>query len=227
MKELYTNEEINTFKNFINKVRQTLPPRDMANMAAVKSVLTRTIEQAGRGVGGAMALKQGGINFLLAARNVWDRAVESIYLEEGKKRVLEQMGKLKLGTSAPSENIPFIGKAIKDLFENNKSLLPGISYQTPTPSATDILNVITTTGVKGRQQDLNAPLIPTELAKRGIAKTKAPSVQPKAPVAQPRTEVPVLDRNMMTASTTPTAGTLTNIPQEQLDKYNTLFGPVV
>jgi len=37
----------------------------------------------------------------------------------------------------------------------------------------------------------------------------------------------VLDRNMMTASTTPTAGTLTNIPQEQLDKYNTLFGPVV
>ena len=227
MKELYTNEEINTFKTFIDKVRKTLPPRDMANMAAVKSVLTRTIEQAGRGVAGAAALKQGGINFLLAARNVWDRAVESVYLEEGKKRVLEQMGKLKLGTSVPSENIPFVGKAIKDLFENNKSLIPGTSYQTPTPSVTDILNVITTTGVKGRQQDLNAPLIPTELAKRGIAKTKAPAIQPKAPAAQPRTEVPVLDRNMMTASTTPTAGTLTNIPKEQLDKYTTLFGPVV
>ena len=227
MKELYTNEEINTFKTFIDKVRKTLPPRDMANMAAVKSVLTRTIEQAGRGVAGAAALKQGGINFLLAARNVWDRAVESVYLEEGKKRVLEQMGKLKLGTSVPSENIPFVGKAIKDLFENNKSLIPGTSYQVPTPSVTDILNVITTTGVKGRQQDLNAPLIPTELAKRGIAKTKAPSVQPKAPATEPRTEVPVLDRNMMTASTTPTAGTLTNIPQEQLNKYNTLFGSLV
>jgi len=220
MKELFTNQEVNTFKMFIDKVRQTLPPRDMANMTAVKSVITKAIEQAGRGVVGAATLKQGGINLLLAARNVWDRAVESVYLEEGKKQVLQQMGKLKLGTSVPVENIPFAGKAIKDLFENNKSLIPGTSYQVPTPSVTDILNAITTTGMKGRQQDLNAPLIPTQLAKKGIQKQKQPT-------ATPRAEVPVLDRNMMTAATTPTAGSITSIPQEQLNKYSTLFGPVV
>ena len=62
---------------------------------------------------------------------------------------------------------------------------------------------------------------------RGIAKTKAPTTQPKSSTTEPRTEVPILDRNMMTASTTPIAGTLTNIPKEQLDKYTTLFGPVV
>jgi hypothetical protein len=68
-----------------------------------------------------------------------------------------------------------------------------------------------------------------------VDKVKAPRVplglfpknQTQPTKQEPRTEVPVLDRNMMTASTTPTAGTLTNIPQEQLNKYNTLFGPLV
>ena len=67
-----------------------------------------------------------------------------------------------------------------------------------------------------KEKNINErPLISLPAAQRGTAKS------------QPRTEVPVLDRNMMTASTTPTAGTLTNIPQEQLDKYSTLFGPLV
>ena len=47
------------------------------------------------------------------------------------------------------------------------------------------------------------------------------------PKAQPKVDVPVLNRNMMTAATTPTAGSITNIPQEQLDKYTSLFGKVV
>jgi hypothetical protein len=151
---------------------------------------------------------------------------ENIVTEEDINKTKAEFKKLLLEVADVEKETKCIIKT-KDLFENNKSLLPGISYQTPTPSATDILNVITTTGVKGRQQDLNAPLIPTELAKRGIAKTKAPSVQPKPPATEPRTEFPVLDRNMMTASTTPTAGSITNIPQEQLNKYNTLFGPLV
>jgi len=80
-------------------------------------------------------------------------------------------------------------------------------------------------GVTGTIQELlgetgkiRAPRVPLGLF---------PKNQTQPTKQEPRTEVPVLDRNMMTASTTPTAGTLTNIPQEQLNKYNTLFGPVV
>ena len=68
-----------------------------------------------------------------------------------------------------------------------------------------------------------------------VDKVKAPRVplglfpknQPQPTKQQPRVDVPILDRNMMTAATTPTAGSITNIPQEQLDKYTSLFGKVV
>jgi len=51
---------------------------------------------------------------------------------------------------------------------------------------------------------------------------------PITPTAQPRTETPVLNRNVFTAATTPTAGgQITNIPKEDLDKYTSLFGKVV
>jgi hypothetical protein len=68
-----------------------------------------------------------------------------------------------------------------------------------------------------------------------VDKVKAPRVplglfpksQTQPTKQQPRVEVPVLDRNMMTAATTPTAGSITSIPQEQLDKYTSLFGKVV
>ena len=80
-------------------------------------------------------------------------------------------------------------------------------------------------GVTGTIQELlgevdkvRAPRVPLGLF---------PKNQTQPTKQEPRTEVPVLDRNMMTASTTPTAGTLTNIPQEQLNKYNTLFGSLV
>ena len=59
----------------------------------------------------------------------------------------------------------------------------------------------------------------------GKAATGSKLVQPTK--QQPRVDVPVLDRNMMTAATTPTAGSITSIPQEQLDKYTSLFGKVV
>ena len=68
-----------------------------------------------------------------------------------------------------------------------------------------------------------------------VDKVKAPRVplglfpknQPQPTKQQPRVDVPILDRNMMTAATTPTAGSITSIPQEQLDKYTSLFGKVV
>jgi hypothetical protein len=230
MKELFTEGELKTFDQFINQVRKTLKPADLNDLGNVKSVFQRTLEQAGRGILGAVTLKEYGINALLATRNVFDRALESVYLTEGRKKVLEQLGKYKQKgiTSRPDVGeVPIVGKAIKDLFENNKSLIPGTSYQVPTPSVTDLMNAFTTSAYQGRQQDLGATLIPTELAKKGIEKTKAPTPQPKTRMGQPRSETPVLDRNMMTASTTPTAGSITNIPQEQLDKYTSLFGKVV
>jgi hypothetical protein len=230
MKELFTEGELNTFKQFIDQVRKTLKPSDLNNLADTRSMFTRTLQEAGRGVLGALTLKEYGINALLATRNVFDRAVESVYLTEGRKKVLEQLGKYRqkgITTATDAGELPFVGKAIKNLFENNKGTLPGTSYKLPTPSVTDLMSSFTSAGFKGRQQDLGATLIPTELAKRGIAKTKAPTVQPQSPANQPRSEVPTLDRNIMTASTTPTAGSITNIPQEQLDKYTSLFGKVV
>jgi len=85
----------------------------------------------------------------------------------------------------------------------------------------EFLNVVKdTSGVKASKEPQP---VTTPTPKKSMG-----TIIPSTPVAQPRTETPVLNRNAFTAATTPTAGgQITNIPKEELDKYSSLFGKVV
>jgi hypothetical protein len=92
MDELFTGKEQKQLRDYIEVVRKTLQPTDIANLSNTGSVLSRAIQQAGRGVVGAAALKTGGINFLLATRNAFDRATELFVQRKGRDQVLKQIG---------------------------------------------------------------------------------------------------------------------------------------
>jgi hypothetical protein len=85
MDELFTGKEQKQLRDYIEVVRKTLQPTDIANLSNTGSVLSRAIQQAGRGIVGAAALKTGGINFLLATRNAFDRATE-LFVQKERKR---------------------------------------------------------------------------------------------------------------------------------------------
>jgi len=146
----------------------------------------------------------------MAARGLWQRTIDLFHQSKAKRMV---MGQLKQTPSmldkAGEPVIP--GRYLADML--NKSTK--YNYEAPSlggtvaPFAQTMLK-----DVKEKRKD-ERPLISLPAAQKGIAKS------------QPRVDVPVLDRNMMTAATTPTAGSITSIPQEQLDKYTSLFGPVV
>jgi hypothetical protein len=92
MDELFTGKEQKQLRDYIEVVRKTLQPTDIANLSNTGSVLSRAIQQAGRGIVGAAALKTGGINFLLATRNAFDRATELFVQRKGRDQVLKQIG---------------------------------------------------------------------------------------------------------------------------------------
>jgi hypothetical protein len=92
MDELFTGKEQKQLRDYIEVVRKTLQPTDIANLSNTGSVLSRAIQQAGRGIVGAAALKTGGINFLLATRNAFDRAGELFVQRKGRDLVLKQIG---------------------------------------------------------------------------------------------------------------------------------------
>lgn len=90
--ELFTGKEQKQLRDFIGVVRKTLQPMDIANISNTGSILSRAIQQAGRGALGAAVLGTGGINAMLASRNAFDRAVDFMKAREGRKRVLSQIG---------------------------------------------------------------------------------------------------------------------------------------
>jgi hypothetical protein len=92
MKELFTTSEVGQLRRFVDTVRKTLPPADIMNFSNTSSLLQRMIQQASRGFLGALALKMGGINALLAARNAFDRAGEVILQRKGRDQVLKKIG---------------------------------------------------------------------------------------------------------------------------------------
>ena len=92
MRELFTGNEQRQLRKFVETVRKTLQPRDLANLSNTGSVLSRAIQQAGRGLVGAFALKTAGINLLLAVRNAFDRGVEIFKQQRGAKIIQKELG---------------------------------------------------------------------------------------------------------------------------------------
>ena len=92
MSELFTGLEQRQLKGLVETIRKTLQPKDLANLSNTGSVISRAIQQAGRGIVGAAALKTGGINFLLAVRNAFDRGVEIFKQQRGAKVIQKEIG---------------------------------------------------------------------------------------------------------------------------------------
>jgi hypothetical protein len=167
MDELFTGKEQKQLRDYIEVVRKTLQPTDIANLSNTGSVLSRAIQQAGRGVVGAAALKTGGINFLLATRNAFDRATELFVQRKGRDKVLQQIG------DKASDVIRDIRKGFQDpskTLKEFKEFLPAVPV---TPTITGASQQIL-----GQGREVGAPQIePYEMPQQGSA-------------------MPVLDRNM-------------------------------
>jgi hypothetical protein len=167
MDELFTGKEQKQLRDYIEVVRKTLQPTDIANLSNTGSVLSRAIQQAGRGVVGAAALKTGGINFLLATRNAFDRAGELFVQRKGRDKVLQQIG------DKASDVIRDIRKGFQDpskTLKEFKEFLPAVPV---TPTITGASQQIL-----GQGREVGAPQIePYEMPQQGSA-------------------MPVLDRNM-------------------------------
>jgi len=97
MSELFRPDEIKTLKTWANVVRNTLQPMELANLSNTASVLSRTIQQAGRAAAGAAVLKSWGINAMLAARNAFDRVLDLVGQGRAKKLVLSQIAPEEFG----------------------------------------------------------------------------------------------------------------------------------
>jgi len=124
MKELFTPSEISTLRRFVDTVRKTTAPTDVMNLSNTGSLLQRTIQQGARGLLGAVALKMGGINALLAVRNGFDRMGELVLQRKGRDQVLKQIG---------DETTSFLGEIRRGITTKPKPLSrkPRIE-QTPT-----------------------------------------------------------------------------------------------
>ncbi len=167
MDELFTGKEQKQLREFVGVVRKTLQPMDIANLSNTGSVLSRAIQQAGRGIVGATALKTGGINFLLATRNAFDRATELFVQRKGRDLVLKQIG------DKASDVIRDIRKGFKDpslTLKGFKESLPAVPI-TPT--------------ITGASQQLTGQT-------KGV---RAPQIEPYE-MQQQGSTMPVLDRNM-------------------------------
>jgi hypothetical protein len=167
MKELFTTSEVGQLRRFVDTVRKTLPPADIMNFSNTSSLLQRMIQQASRGFLGALALKMGGINALLAARNAFDRAGEVILQRKGRDQVLKQIG---------DETTNVLGKVRKMI---TKKTDPFIKTRIPISPRTRL--------------DVRVEKSPTVTG--GVQQTIGQLKDVPAEQIQPY-EMPVLDRNM-------------------------------
>ncbi len=178
MNELFTSTEQKQLRKLVEVIRKTLEPKDVANLSNTGSVLSRALQQAGRGVVGAAALKTGGINFLLATRNAFDRAVELFQQRQGRDLVLKQIGDV---------TTDILGAARSGLQGKRPGINVGSGRVDVTPSTVGAANVLV-----GRSIDnVRAPQISEQELKRGE-----------------QSSLPTLDRNMFaTLFPTDTLGT--------------------
>lgn len=191
MDELFTKGEQQNLRRLVEVIRKTLEPKDLANLSNTGSVLARALQQAGRGVVGAAALKTGGINFLLATRNAFDRAVELFTQRKGRDLALSQIGdkttdilsaaRSGLQGKRPGLNVNISGPSIP--FGGGKTFTPQLKG--------DIGLTPTVTG--GANQ----------LVGQSLDRVKAPQIQDYEMKNNQQSSVPTLDRNMF-ASLFPT-----------------------
>jgi hypothetical protein len=207
--ELFTKSEQKYLTDFVNTVKKTLRPTEK-NLEQPIGLINKLVLAVGAIAAGNAGIQAGNLYGGMAARNLWTQVVDTFHRSQAKKMVMQQL-KQKPGALDNLGEPVTPGKALADMF--NK--VTGAKVQAPSIGgfATPITETTIFDDIQKKEKP--RPLISLPAAQQGIKKT------------QPRVDVPVLDRNMLTASTTPTAGTLTNIPKEQLDKYTTLFGPVV
>ena len=128
----------------------------------------RALQQAGRGLIGAAALKSGGINFLLAIRNAFDRGVELFKQQKGAKVIQKELGDVT-------------SDLLQAVREGFKAQRPGVRVGSgrvdTTPAVTG-----TTQQLIGQQRDVRAPQIePFEL--RGNFQGAVPPAQPTQPAS--------------------------------------------
>ena len=179
MKELFTAKEIKQLRGFVETVRKTTAPTDIMNMSNTASLMQRMVQQASRGFLGAIALKMGGINALLATRNAFDRAGELVIQRKGRDKVLSQIG---------DETTSILGKVRKGI---TKKPDPLIKKRINTPGGDRLLDVRVeqTPSILGAAQQSMGLLKGTE-DKMG---RRPPQIQPSE---MNQGATPVLDRNM-------------------------------
>jgi hypothetical protein len=164
MGELFTGKEQRQLRTLVTTIRKTLQPRDLANLSNTGSVLSRALQQAGRGVVGAGALKIGGINYLLAVRNAFDRGVELFKQQKGAKVIQKELGDVT-------------SDLLQAVREGFKSQRPGVKVGSGRVDTTPAITGTTQQSI-GQQRDVRAPRIePFEL--RGNFQG---AVQPTQPV---------------------------------------------
>jgi len=93
LKELFSQKEISLISDFVNTVKKTFVPKDLANYSNTASALSRAAESVGRSVLGIVGFKIGNIQGLLAARNAFDRSVDFITRRTAKKGIAIDLSK--------------------------------------------------------------------------------------------------------------------------------------
>ena len=90
--ELFTKAEVANLKKFVETVRKTLNPKELANMSNTASVVSEAFSGLARQGFGLAGFKIGNIQGLLAARSLFDRAKDISQRRAAKKLIEENFG---------------------------------------------------------------------------------------------------------------------------------------
>jgi hypothetical protein len=215
--ELFNNGEKKFITNFVDVVSKTMKPKDRGLEEGVGFLNNAIINLGKIFASGAGMQVGGGLYGGFAGRNIFQNVVETFNRSSAKRQVLDQ---LKQGRGLMDD----LGRPVTF----GQAVAEKLGQQGKAPSIGGVVAPVSKVlGSNMRFQERD--LIPVEDAKKGIRKTK----RRYEPVSEAPTSPSV---NMFAANTpgtpmttgvTPTAGSITNIPQEQLDKYTSLFGKVV
>jgi hypothetical protein len=215
--ELFNNGEKKFITNFVDIVSKTMKPKDRGLEEGVGFLNNAIINLGKIFASGAGMQVGGGLYGGFAGRNIFQNVVETFNRSSAKRQVLDQ---LKQGRGLMDD----LGRPVTF----GQAVAEKLGQQGKAPSIGGVVAPVSKVlGSNMRFQERD--LIPVEDAKKGIRKTK----RRYEPVSEAPTSPSV---NMFAANTpgtpmttgvTPTAGSITNIPQEQLDKYTSLFGKVV
>ena len=221
--ELFNNGEKKFITNFVDVVSKTMKPKERGLEEGVGFLNNAFINLGKALASGAGMQAAGGLYGGFAGRNIFQNIVETFNRSSAKRQVLEQLKQGRGLMDDLGRPVTFGQAVAEKLGQQNKSL-----KAIGAPSIGGVVAPISKVyGSNSRFQERN--LIPVEDANKGIRKTKRRYEPVSEAPASPSVNMFAANTpgTPMTTGVTPTAGSITSIPQEQLDKYTSLFGKVV